>query len=550
MNFKNSFLQVTLIVILGLSLYANCSNGNFVWDDHGLIKDNDHIKNWSNLPKVITENFGAGNGGRSNFYRPLQTVAHMACYSLGGLKTTGYHLTSILAHILAAVILYFLLRSIFQKKDISFVASLLFVAHPINTEAVCYISGLSDPLSLVFMLACLIFYIKSLYSKNTALYILALLSFVFALLSKENAVVLPFLILLYHYAFEKRIEIKKLALFFGILIGYALLRSTILSPLGRSPLTLFGLWERVPGFFAAITSYFRLLLFPFDLHMEYGNKLFKITDINVMFGLIISFSLIFFACIKKKDNAVLFFGIGWFFITLLPVSNIYPISYSFMMEHYLYVPALGPFLILSGLLCHPSKNKALVLFLRLFTVLLLVFYSYLTVKQAGYWKEPVTFYKRTLKYAPDSWRFYNELGMEYADMGNNSRAEAAYKKALEIKPDAAGIYYNLGNLYNKIGDKENALAMYKTANGINVTSVQRYSELATTYVLAGRYKDAIALFKKVLEIKPDFALAYNNLAVAYYYAKQYKLAAENCAKAIGLGYRVEPKFIELLKKRN
>ncbi len=581
---KNSFLQVALIVILGLSLYSNCSNGNFIWDDHGLIKGNDHIKNWSNLPKIITENFGAGYGDRSNFYRPLQTVVHMACYSLWGLKTTGYHLIAILTHILAAVILYFLLRNLFQGKNISFVASLLFVAHPINAEAVCYISGLSDPLSLVFMLACLLFYIKSIYLKNMALYILALLSFVFALLSKENAVVLPFLILLYHYAFGKRIAIKKLVPFFSILMGYTLLRLTILGPLGRSPLTVFGLWERVPGFFAAITSYLRLLLLPLDLHMEYGNKLFKLTDINVMLGLIISFSLIIFAFIKKKDNTILFFGIGWFFITLLPVSNIYPISYSFMMEHYMYVPALGPFLILSGLLCHPSKNKTSAFFLRFLTVALLIFYSCLTVKQAEYWKEPVTFYKRTLKYAPDSWRFYNELGMEYANMGNDAGAEAAYREALKINPDAIGIYYNLGNLYKKMGDKESSLAMYKTANGINAKSVQYYyeigsqfkaagryveamalfkkalefdqnnlivcSELASTYILVGRYKDAIALFKKVLVIKQDFALAYNNLAVAYYYAKQYDLAVENCDKAIGLGYQVEPKFIELLKKIN
>lgn len=578
---KISFLQVILIIILGLSIYSNCSNGNFIWDDYGLVKDNDYIKNWSNLPKIITEDFGVGGGTKSNFYRPLQMVVHMVGYSLWGFKTIGYHLTSILAHILAAVILYFLLRNLFHRKTISFVVSLLFVAHPINTEAVCYISGLSDPLSLVFMLSCLIFYIKSLYSKNIALYILALLSFVFALFSKENAVVLPLLILLYHYAFGKNIEIKKLILFLGILMGYILLRLTILNPLDRSPLTIVGLLERIPVFFAAIADYLRLLLLPFDLHMEYGNKIFKVTDTKVMLGLIMSFSLIIFAFIKRKDNAVLFFAIAWFFITLLPVSNIYPISYSFMMEHYLYVPALGFFLVLSDLLCHPLKNKTSAFFLRLCTVALLIFYSYLTVKQTECWKEPITFYKRILKYAPNSWRFYNELGIEYANVGDNSEAEGAYKEALKINPDAAGVYYNLGNLYKKMGNKESSLAMYKIANGINAKSVQHYyeigsqlkaigryteaiasfkkalefdqnnlivcSDLASTYILVGRYKDAIALFKKVLVIKPDFALAYNNLAVAYYYVKQYDLAVENCGKAIGLGYQVEPKFKELLK---
>ncbi len=580
-NKRETILQVILIIALGFVVYGNSIKGKFIWDDYGLVKGNEYIKNWSNLPKIITEDFGVGGGTKSNFYRPLQTVVHMAGYSLWGFKTAGYHLTSILTHILAAVALYFLLRGLLHKKTISFVASLLFVAHPINTEAVCYISGLSDPLSLVFMLSCLIFYIKSLDSKNVTLYILSLLSFVFALFSKENAVVLPVLILLYHYAFGKNVEIKKPILFFGILMGYILLRLTTLNPLGRSPLTIVGLLERIPVFFAAIADYLRLLLLPFDLHIEYGNRIFKFTDTKVILGLIMSFSLIIFAFIKKKDNAVSFFAIAWFFITLLPVSNIYPVSYSFMMEHYLYAPALGFFLILSGLLCHPLKNKISVLSARLCTAMLLIFYSYLTVKQAECWKEPITFYKRTLRYAPNSWRFYNELGIEYANAGNNSGAEGAYREALKINPDAVGVYYNLGNLYKKMGNKESSLAMYKIANGINAKSVQHYyeigsqlkaigrytgaiasfkkalefdqnnlivcSELASMYILVGRYKDAIALFKKVLEIKPDFALAYNNLAAAYYYVKQYDLAVEACGKAIGLGYPVEAKFKELLK---
>jgi tetratricopeptide (TPR) repeat protein len=578
---KISFLHVTLIIILGLSIYSNCSKGNFIWDDNGLIKDNDYIKDWSNLPKVITQDIGVGSRTESNFYRPLQMIVYMLGYSLWGLKTLGYHLMSILTHILAAVTLYFLLRNLFHKKTISFVASLLFVSHPINTEAVCYISGLADPLSLVFMLSCIIFYIKSLYLKNRTLTILALLSFVFALLSKESAVILPVLILLYHYTFKKQVEIKKFSLFLGILMGYILLRLAILNPLDRAPLTAVGLLERIPVFFAAIADYLRLLLLPFDLHIEYGNKIFEVTDAKVIFGLIMSFLFIIFAFIKRKNNALLFFAIAWFFITLLPASNIYPINYSFMMEHFLYAPALGFFLILSDLLCHPLKSKASAFFLRLCAFALLIFYSYLTIKQTEYWKEPITFYKRTLKYAPHSWRFYNELGIEYVNLGNNLEAEVAYKEALKINPDAAGVYYNLGNLYKKMGNTKSSSAMYKIADEINAKSVQHYykvgsqlkaigryreaiaafkkaleldqnniivsSDLASTYILVGRYKDAIMLFKKVLQIKPDFALVYNNLAVAYYYLKQYDLAVENCEKAMGLRYQVEPKFKELLK---
>ena len=461
-----SILQVALIIILGVLIYANCSNGGFIWDDHGLIKNNDYIKSWSNLPKIITADFGAGAGTHSNFYRPLQMIFHMAGYSLWGIKTTGYHLTSIFVHILAAIVFYFFLRNIFYDKTISFLASLLFLSFPVNTEAVCYISGLSDPLVLVFMLACLIFYIKSLSSKSIGLRILALLSFALALLSKENAVVLPLLILLYHYAFGKRLQIQKLMPFLAVLIGYILLRLAISNPLNHSILAPIGLWERIPVFFAGMTEYLRLLVLPLDLHMEYANQLFRFTDAKVLLGLILTLALIIFAFIKRRTDSGVFFGIGWFLITLLPVSNIYPISYAFIMEHYLYTPALGFFIILSGWCYRPLKSRVLTFSLRSFIIGLLIFYSFLTLKQSEYWKQPIAFYQRTLQYAAQSWRFYNELGIEYADTGNNLEAEAAYKKALAINPDAIGIYYNLENLYRKTGNQEGLLATEKIINSI------------------------------------------------------------------------------------
>ncbi len=355
-----SFLQVALIIVLGVLIYSNCTDGGFIWDDHGLTQDNEYIKSWSNFPKIIRADFGSGSG--SNNYWPLQAIVYMAGFSLWGLKTTGYHFISIFAHILAAISFYFLLQNIFYDKTISFLASLLFLSSPINTEAVCYIAALGDPLGLVFILASFIFYIKSLSSKNIGLCILALLSFTLALFSKENAVVLPLLILLYHYAFGKQLKIQKLMPFFGILIGYILLRLTILNPPDQLTVTLVGLWERVPVFFAGITEYIRLLLLPLDLHVEYEDSLFKFTDLKVVLGLILTFSLIIFTFIRRKVNPGVFFGIAWFFIALLPVSNIYPISSAFIMEHYLYLPALGYFIILAGLFWHPLKSRIFTFF--------------------------------------------------------------------------------------------------------------------------------------------------------------------------------------------
>ena len=350
---QDLFLKIILIIVLGFLVYSNCLNGKLVWDDHGLVKDNAYIKDWKYLPKIIKEDFGAGGGTRSNFDRPLQMILHAAGYSLWGLRVEGYHFTSILLHILAAIAFYFFINALFDNAGIAFFASLLFVAHPVNTEAVCYISGVSDPLSLLFMLLCLIFYIRSSYSKNIIPYVLALLSFVIALLSKENAVILPVLVLVYQFTFRKSLEIKKVIPFFVILITYLSLRLTVLSPFSGQSISPADLLQRVPGFFVALTEYLRLLLLPFGLHIEYGNKLFIIGDPRAIVGILIAFLLIIVAFLKKKKSDLVFFSIPGFFLTLLPVSNIYPINTAFMMEHWIYGAIPGIFSYLIGCIMPP-----------------------------------------------------------------------------------------------------------------------------------------------------------------------------------------------------
>ncbi|MFA5231832.1 MAG: tetratricopeptide repeat protein [Candidatus Omnitrophota bacterium] len=577
------FIHIGVLIISGLLIYGNSLNGKFIWDDNGLIKNNNYIKDWKYLPEIIKSDFGSGGDTKSNYYRPLQMVLHMAGYSLWGRNVQGYHLTSIFLHILAAIALYFFIRLIFYNTNIAFLASLLFLVHPINTETVCYISGISDSLSLFFIFLCLILYLKSFDSHTVAFNVLSLLSLGMALFSKENAVVVPVLILFYHYAFKKRLEINKIIPFFVLVISYVLLRLTVLSPFVHPDISFPVLLKRIPGFFAALTEYLRLLLLPFGLRVEYGDRLFNPGDFRVIAGILLAFVLVSAAFLKRKNNPLFFFSVAWFFIALLPVSNIVPVNFSFMMEHWLYLPSFGFCVVLASVLCSTPKNKNIILFLRVLAAVLLIFYSSLTFRQNEYWREPVAFYNRTLRYAPDSWRFYNELGLEYENYSKNDEAIASFQKALEIKPDLVGVYYNLANLYRKLGREKDALFMYNKAQGINQRLMQEYYErgkayskaqkekeaasaylraleldpdnlmlnleLASSYIITGQYRKAITLLLRVIEISPDSALAYNNLAVAYYYDKQYDSAARYLNKAVELGYPVLLKFLQFMKNK-
>ncbi|MGD9015037.1 MAG: hypothetical protein PVI33_03330, partial [Candidatus Omnitrophota bacterium] len=110
------FIPVLLIIILGAITYSNSLNGKFVLDDKGMIRDNQHIRSWSNLSGKLTRDLQPDAVMEDYNYRPLAVATYTLDYSLWGLDTKGYHLTSILLHILVAISVYWLIRLLFQDN--------------------------------------------------------------------------------------------------------------------------------------------------------------------------------------------------------------------------------------------------------------------------------------------------------------------------------------------------------------------------------------------------------------------------------------------------
>jgi tetratricopeptide (TPR) repeat protein len=489
----------------------------------------------------------------SAFYRPLQAFTHMVDYSLWKLNPSGYHAMNIFLHILASLSLYWLVNIIFQDKLLSFFTAILFVVHPIHTEAITYISGRADPMALLFMLISFIFYIKYLKTENVGTYLLIFLSYTLALLSKENSLILPVLLLLYHFSFKKRIKLKAIMPFVILVTCYLgsrliLLKSATIHISKFSEIT-----ARIPGFFAALGSYLKLLVLPFGLHVDYGNRLFSFSSWKPLSGLIILTCLLVYAGKKRNSNNLVFFSISWFFLGLLPVSNIFfPLPF-YLAEHYLYLPSIGFFLILAKLLTDVYRIKKYRLLVKGLVVFLLVFYSHLTIKQNRYWNNPFSLFQNSLKYEPQNPRSYNNLGIAYADAGKTSEAISCFLKVLEIKPDHLRAQNNLGLQYAKKDKHQEAIALFKKVTKTKPNYSEAYNNLGSVYLAKGEVNQAIATYKKALEINPDYALAHNNLGVAYHYKKDYDLAGRHFNKAIKLGYKVNPKLLKpsgaLLKAR-
>jgi len=536
---KTHLLNFMVILIIGIIVYANSFGNNFVWDDLTLIKENIYIKNWAYIPKIFTTDMGAGAGGVYHYYRPFQIFIYTLDYFFCKLNPAGYHLTNVLLHISAAVVVYCLILLIFNDVRLSFLASILFVTHPIQTEAVSYISGMGDPLSALFMLLCFIFYIKQLQRKNLGAYLLMLLSYALALLSKENAIILPALLLLYHYSFKEKIKIKQFASVLAPAVIYILLRVTVLRSSLPAELHFTDLFRRIPGFFAAITDYTRLLLAPFSLHMEYGNGLFNLAHPKAIAGILIVSLLPAYAFRKKKADKLFFFCISWFFIALLPVTNIYPPLPFYMTEHYLYLPSIGFFIILArGLISLYSvkRLKWLGIFL---TGSLLIFYSGMTINQNNYWKNLLTFYEKTLKYAPDNVKVNSDLGNLYNDTGRYKEAINLLEKAIQLDPTYANSYNNLGNSYYAIGNIKEAISLYNKSLRLK-PHANTYNNLANAYAATGDVDKAISILKKAIEFNPEYPRSYYDMGVIYLGMGKNKEAVDLFGKSI----KLEPNFSE------
>jgi Tfp pilus assembly protein PilF len=516
---KAHLISMALIAVLGAAVYSNAVTGEFVWDDRYLVKENALIKSPANIPAIFTEDIGAGAGIESSSYRPLQILAYNIIYSIWGLDVRPYHILNIALHILAAIGVYALARALSADHALAVIAAALFAAHPIHTESVSYISGTADPLSVAFLLTGLNIYILKAKGQGSWIvdrgsWLMVPVCYILALLSRETTLILPVLILIYHYAFKKKIEPARFAPIIGITILYIALRAAFIKTPLPSDFASTTVLERAPGFAVAVAEYTRLLIAPFGLHMEYGAGTFGIFEPRAILGIaILSGLAVFIVKIRTRVRPIYTFCALWFLAALLPSSNLYPIN-AYMAEHWLYLPSIAVFMAVAGALRGRFPLKVTIFI----SALLVAFYGYLTVKQNNYWSEPIGFYKRTLEYAPRSARLLNDMGIAYNERGETEEAIRSFMKAIDIDPRHPEAYDNIGKIYTNLGDARGssgnnaeAIEFYKKAIEISPDAVAAYNNLGNVYKAAGRFDEAMELYKKALEISPGHPIILHNI---------------------------------------
>lgn len=513
------FAAVLAVIIVGAIAYAPSLGGTFILDDEliPLVKKN-HIDPgiFYDPAKVFSGNIdalGIGNVQRYFVYRPLHFITYLIDFAIWRWNPFGFHLTSALLHILVGLALLWFLNLATKDALLSSLAALVFIAHPVHTETASYISGRGDSLAALFMLLAFSFYLAALPRGNALLYLLMAGSYALALMGKELALILPLAVLLYHYVFRVKANRVFCATLFAMGLGFLFLRMGVLRSTAPHLLAGTTVADRLPGVFAALVTYVRILFVPVGLHMEYGNLIFPYGDPLVWLGVCIFGLLVWaFVLLRRKGDSIAAFALAWFGLTLLPQSNLYPVG-AYMAEHWLYMPSMGFSILLALFFKHLLVKERLRAFALFLLFALVITYSFLTIRQAAYWKDPIAFYERTLTFTKTA-RFCNNLGLLYAERGEHEKAIGLYRDGIAAGASFADIYINAGISYAALGMDAKAADMYMKALTVDPRSASAYRYIGDLYLKAGRFREAVTMYQKSLSLRND-PKTLNNLAEAH-----------------------------------
>ena len=545
--FDRPALHLGLIVILGVIVYSNTLDVPFHFDDHeaivqnpivrdlGLFSDSQRAKCFLTYPTL-----------KRRFVGVLSFALN---YRVHGLDVTDYHIINLTVHILNGILVYLLIYLTFQtprlegsriKKNsvhIALFSSLLFVSHPVQTQAVTYIVQRFTSLAAMFYLASLVLYIKSRLTMNQEsgigengkihtliFYFLSLVSAILAMKTKEIAFTLPLVISLYEFSFF-RASLKRRALYLipllltmlVIPLTLAGLDSPIEDVLGEAATVHISRYDYLLTELRVMVTYLRLLVLPVNQNLDYDYPLYQsFFDPQVLLSLLLLtgiFSLgVYMQRGLRTDAAcrLAAFGTFWFFITLSVESGVIPLHPIY--EHRIYLPGVGIITALT-VFAFLASDKWPRLRLPVMAALVdtVVVFAYSTYSRNFIWQSGEGLWEDVISKSPENARGHNNLGLAYMSKGLTDKAIVQFRISLELNPGYEEAHINLGNIYMAKGLKEEAMGHYLKASRINPFNAVAYYNLGVLNIEKGDLDRAVEHFRAALKIRPDNVMAHNNL---------------------------------------
>jgi Tfp pilus assembly protein PilF len=559
-------LLITALVACATLPYLNILFNGFVYDDDSQVLHNPYVRSFQHLKEIFTTHVWSFKGLTSvgNYYRPMMTRGYLFCYKLFGMRAYSFHLVSLLLHVLVVCLVFVLTERLTGDRVWAFVAGALFALHPVHTESVDWIAAVTDvELTFFYLLTFGFFLAVARPGNRRSEPMLAAMgvSFLLALLSKEQAMTLPALATVNeHFYRGDRSETstsQKLARY-GVLwlvgVAYVLFRIHFLGALApEEKAQQLTPQQTMLSAVTLVGQYVGKLLWPVRLcafYIFHASK--SLFDLRVLTGLLVLLALaaVFLVCWRSRGRNVRFvsFAILWFFATLAPILNAHWVGENVFTERYLYLPSVGVVWLVglgaSKLWCRaasrPAERRALVLAgvalgglcaarivtrnrdwnndKVLFTRTLDLSpeaYQVLNALGGVYWREgdldkTETVWRGVLARKPDNPEAFNNLGLLASHRHQYAEAKGFFQRAMELKPNLADPHLNLGDTYLKLGLRGPAELQLRAAIAISPIDTRAHNRLGQLLFAAGHPNEAEEQFRASVRSTPN-ALAYDYL---------------------------------------
>ena len=518
-----------LLWALVLAAYSNSFDAGFVYDNESAILEDArvHQANLQNVQRILTEGYWVSQP-TTDLYRPVTTLSYLLNYAVlgNGMNPAGYHWVNLALHAANVSLVYAMGILVFGEPALALALAAIWGLHPLLTEGVTNIVGRADLLAAFGILMGLLSHVRATAAagwRKAGWLIALILAQTIGLFSKENAVVLPALMLSYDLIWPGQLlwrsvwrrQILSYAVLALPLIAFFVLRSQLHMhlevPFEKNPLVGADFWTARMTAVKIIGRFLWLFIWPARLSADYSFNsvpLFQWSlgweNLQGLIVLALCVAGIALAFRLRRENKPLCFFVLFFFIALAPTSNIFILIGSAMSERFMYLPALG---LTGGVVAVIRTQPLLRKYLWAAAGLLCLALGARTYARNFDWHDEATLWTAVTDVNPDDALAHLNLGNALLEIpGRMPDALSEYQRALRIYPNYADAHNNLGAIFLESGRATEAVAEYQAAVRLDPDYPDAHSNLGSALSrIPGRLADATAELETAVRLDPENA---------------------------------------------